>query len=180
MMAWRISARWQCHCPQHMGAFCKGPELSNVPTSLRSQVLQLLHLLVMQRMKQLAHIAVYWPRIDADIVDLCHRCTVCRAQDQTIHGFCRRNRGAECMLIMPSTSWGPTGWCLSTHIQSTLASTRLHPLPQSPARFCSFWHPHTIVLANVFSDHSSHWCTLPSCHEWSSRTSGADLHAGSL
>ena len=27
-----------------MGAFCKGPELSNVPTSLKPQVLQFLHL----------------------------------------------------------------------------------------------------------------------------------------
>ena len=44
-MAWRISARWQYHCPQPMGALLgMGPELSNVPTSLRPQVLQLFHL----------------------------------------------------------------------------------------------------------------------------------------
>ena len=74
--------------------------------------------------------------------------------DQTIHGCCQRNHGAECMLITPSTSWDPTSWCLSMHIQSTLASTRLYPLPPSPAagaRFCSFWHPHTIVSANATS-----------------------------
>ena len=41
-----------------------------IPHSLRPQVLQLLHLghFGMQRMKQLARTAVYWPRIDAAIV----------------------------------------------------------------------------------------------------------------
>ena len=50
-----------------------------IPSSLRPQVLQLLHLghFGMQRMKQLARTAVYWPHIDADIVDLCHKCTTC-------------------------------------------------------------------------------------------------------
>eukprot|EP00731_Ephydatia_muelleri_P034369 Em0057g1a len=50
-----------------------------IPHSLRPQVLQFLHLghFRMQRMKQLARTAVYWPRIDAAIVDLCHRCTAC-------------------------------------------------------------------------------------------------------
>ena len=48
-------------------------------SSLRPQVLQLLHLghFDMQRMKQLARTAVYWPQIDADIVDLCHKCATC-------------------------------------------------------------------------------------------------------
>ena len=55
-----------------------------VPSSLRPQVLQLLHLghSGMQRMKQLARTAVYWPQIDADIVELCHKCTTC-AEHQT-------------------------------------------------------------------------------------------------
>ena len=30
-----------------------------------------------QRMKQLARTAVYWPNIDNDIVDLCRSCTAC-------------------------------------------------------------------------------------------------------
>jgi len=29
----------------------------------------------MQRIKQLARTAVYWPKIDADIMDLCRKCT---------------------------------------------------------------------------------------------------------
>eukprot|EP00731_Ephydatia_muelleri_P004530 Em0002g706a len=48
-----------------------------IPSILRPQVLQLLHLghFGIQRMKQLARTAVYWPRIDADIMDLFHQCT---------------------------------------------------------------------------------------------------------
>ena len=65
MMAWRISVRWQCHCKcshQPEASFFTWDTLSGK-----------------QRMKELACIAVYWPRIDADIVDLCHRGTMCRA-----------------------------------------------------------------------------------------------------
>jgi hypothetical protein len=32
----------------------------------------------MQRMKQLARTAVYWPGIDKRIVETCHSCTACR------------------------------------------------------------------------------------------------------
>ena len=50
-----------------------------IPPSLRPQVMQLLHLghFGMQRMKSLARTAVYWPGMDAKIMDLCHRCTTC-------------------------------------------------------------------------------------------------------
>ena len=50
-----------------------------IPSSLQSQVLQILHLghFGMQRMKQLARTAVYWPRIDDDIAQTCRRCTAC-------------------------------------------------------------------------------------------------------
>ena len=54
-----------------------------IPHSLQQQVLKLLHLghFGIQRMKQLARTAVYWPRIDYDIVDTCHKCYSC-AQHQ--------------------------------------------------------------------------------------------------
>ena len=50
-----------------------------IPRSLQAPVLHILHLghFGMQRMKQLARTAVYWPRIDEDIVNLCHRCSTC-------------------------------------------------------------------------------------------------------
>ena len=50
-----------------------------IPTCLQRDTLQLLHMghFGMQRMKQLARSAVYWPRIDKDIEETCHQCTDC-------------------------------------------------------------------------------------------------------
>ena len=50
-----------------------------IPNTLRTQVLKLLHEghFGIQRMKQLARTAVYWPSIDNDIVDLYRSCTSC-------------------------------------------------------------------------------------------------------
>ncbi|XP_033115749.1 uncharacterized protein K02A2.6-like, partial [Anneissia japonica] len=50
-----------------------------IPFKLRSHVLELLHIghFGMQRMKQLARTAVYWPNIDTDIEDTCRTCTPC-------------------------------------------------------------------------------------------------------
>jgi len=48
-----------------------------IPAKLRRQVLDLVHEchFGIQRMKQLARTAVYWPNIDSDILDLCRQCS---------------------------------------------------------------------------------------------------------
>ena len=50
-----------------------------VPEKLHSKILDLLHLshMGMQRMKQLARTAVYWPGIDAAIVNMSQQCSTC-------------------------------------------------------------------------------------------------------
>ena len=50
-----------------------------IPSKLRPQVLQLLHLghFGMQRMKQLARSSVYWPDMNPNIEDMCRSCTSC-------------------------------------------------------------------------------------------------------
>jgi len=50
-----------------------------IPAKLRRQVLDLLHEchFGIQRMKQLARTAVYWPNIDSDFLDLCCQCLTC-------------------------------------------------------------------------------------------------------
>ena len=99
-----------------------------IPHSLRPQGLQLLHLGHFG-MQQMTRTAVYWPRIDAAIVDLCHRCTACAEHQAKLpkpanHPWMLpRNRGAECMWIMQSTFWDRTGWYLLMPILSTHAST---------------------------------------------------------
>lgn len=56
-----------------------------IPESLREQVLDILHLghMGMQRLKQLARSAVYWPHIDEKISDLVRGCTSCAEHKNT-------------------------------------------------------------------------------------------------
>ena len=76
---WRFTGSWQSHFLQHMGVCLLYGSRVVIHPSLQSQVLQLLHLghFGMQRMKQLARTAVYWPHIDSGIMELCHKCTTC-------------------------------------------------------------------------------------------------------
>ena len=50
-----------------------------IPEAMRKQILDILHLghFGMQKMKQLARSAVYWPHIDNQIEDTCRCCTAC-------------------------------------------------------------------------------------------------------
>jgi len=80
-----------------------------IPTKLRRQVLDLLHEchFGIQRMKQLARTAVYWPNIDSYILDLCWQCPICAGHQSepskavSTRRWYLRNRGAACILIMP-------------------------------------------------------------------------------
>ena len=146
-----------------------------IPHSLRPQVLQLLHLghFGMQRMKQLARTAIYWPRIDAAIVDLCHRCTAC-AEHQA-----KPPKPANHPWMLPEKPWSRvhvdhainllgSNWlvlidayskypCIHpTTSTSTKATTEL--LEQD---FAHFGYPHTIVSDNATSFSSEEfqaWC----------------------
>ena len=84
-----------------------------IPSSLQPQVLQLLHLghFGIQRMKQLAHTAVYWPGIDKDIMDQCQQCSTCGEHQNkvAIPGCYLKSRGSDSTLIMLSISWAVTG-----------------------------------------------------------------------
>eukprot|EP00731_Ephydatia_muelleri_P006745 Em0003g993a len=90
-----------------------------IPHSLRPQVLQLLHLghFGMQRMKQLARTAVYWPRIDAAIVYCLRRTPSQAAQacqpsldaareavEQSACGSCNQLFGVELVGVLDAVS----------------------------------------------------------------------------
>ncbi|KAL5488608.1 hypothetical protein EMCRGX_G017577 [Ephydatia muelleri] len=146
-----------------------------IPRSLQAPVLHILHLghFGMQRMKQLARTAVYWPRIDEDIVNLCHRCSTC-AEHQSrppkqpndpwmlpekpwsrIHLDHAINfLGSNWLVIIDSYSKYP---CIHpTTSVSSKATTDL--LEQDVAHF---GYPHTIVTDNSSSFLSSEfqsWC----------------------
>ena len=83
---------WPNQVPDHLKDFKKLEHLLNaikgcllygnrvvIPTILQQEVLKILHEghFRMQRMKQLARTAVYCPRIDTAIKDLCHQCIAC-------------------------------------------------------------------------------------------------------
>ena len=79
-----------------------------IPGSLHPQVLQLLHAghFGMQRMKQLAQTAVYWPRIDVDIMEQNMTCGVQNTRMHPrrpliTHGCYLRSHGVVCILTTP-------------------------------------------------------------------------------
>ena len=146
-----------------------------IPPSLQSQVLQLLHLghFGMQRMKQLARTAVYWPHIDSGIMELCHKCTTC-AEHQN-----KPPKPANHPWMLPEKPWSRvhvdhainflgSNWlvlidafskypCIHpTSSTSTKSTTEL--LEQD---FAHFGYPHSIVSDNATSFTSEEfqsWC----------------------
>ena len=146
-----------------------------IPPSLQSQVLQLLHLghFGMQRMKQLARTAVYWPHIDSGIMELCHKCTTC-AEHQS-----KPPKPANHPWMLPEKPWSRvhvdhainflgSNWlvlidafskypCIQpTSSTSTKSTTEL--LEQD---FGHFGYPHSIVSDNATfftSEEFQSWC----------------------
>ena len=106
-----------------------------IPATLQAQVLELLHSghFGMQRMKQLARTAVYWPRIDADIEARSRQCGACAEHQnapsnmQFTLGCYQKSLGVEFISTTRLTSSAVTGWSWLMHIPNTLAFTRRHP-----------------------------------------------------
>ena len=72
-----------------------------IPNNLRRQVLDLLHEchFGIQRMKQLARTAVYWPDIDSDILDLCRQCSTCAGHQS------EPSKAADHTWMLPEKPW---------------------------------------------------------------------------
>ena len=147
-----------------------------IPPVLQPQVLQILHLghIGIQRMKQLARTAVYWPGIDSDITNLCHKCSTCaehqnRPPKQPNHPWMLPEKplsrihldhainflGSNWLVIVDSYSKYP---CIHpTSSVSTKATTDL--LEQD---FAHFGYPHTIVTedsSSFLSQEFQAWCS---------------------
>ncbi len=146
-----------------------------IPASLQPQVLQLLHSghFGMQRMKQLARTAVYWPRIDNDIMEQSRKCTTCAEHQnnpskQANHPWMLPEKpwirlhvdhainflGHNWLVLIDSYSKYP---CIhATTSTSTKSTTDL--LEQD---FAHFGFPHTIVSDNAttfMSEEFQAWC----------------------
>eukprot|EP00731_Ephydatia_muelleri_P022992 Em0015g575a len=111
-----------------------------IPTSVRPQVLHLLHLghFRMQRIKQLAQTEVYWLGIDADIMGLCS----IRTSHPNLKVFINAYSKYPCI--------NPT---ISTSTRSTTE--------QLEQEFTHFGYPHTLVSDNAMlfsSEEFPSWC----------------------
>ena len=136
-----------------------------IPSSLRQQVLQILHTshLGMQRMKQLARTAVYWPNIDSDVVDLCRGCVACAEHQNAppkspVHPW-----------ILPEKPWSRLhidhavnfmGYNLLVVTDAYTKYPCIHPTSSVSSKstielleedFAHFGYPHSIVSDNATS-----------------------------
>lgn len=146
-----------------------------IPSSMRKSVLGILHLghFGMERMKQLARTAVYWPNIDNDIMDTCRNCTACgehqsKPSKPPVHPWMLPEKpwsrihvdhainflGSNWLVIVDAYSKYP---CIHiTQSTSTKATTDI--LEQD---FAHFGYPHSIVTDNATTFVSSEfkeWC----------------------
>ena len=146
-----------------------------IPSKLQPQVLQLLHSghFGMQRMKQLACTAVYWPRIDSDIVKLCHTCSTCAEHQNS------PSKLGNHPWMLPEKPWSRvhidhvinfmgSNWLVMIDAYSKYPC--IHPTTSTSTKsttelleqdFAHFGYPHTIVSDNATTFMSSEfqaWC----------------------
>ncbi len=146
-----------------------------IPLSLQRQVLQILHLghFGMERMKKLARTAVYWPRIDADIMETCQQCTSCAEHQRLPQKY------ASHPWMLPEKPWSRlhldhainfmgSNWLVmidayskypSIHRTSSTSTKATTDLLEE--EFAHFGYPHTIVTDNATSFTSEEfqsWC----------------------
>lgn len=156
------------------GCLFYGPRLV-IPASLREKVLDILHTghTGMQRMKQLARTAVYWPGIDSEIATLCKKCTGCAEHQnsppkEVNHPWIRPEKpwmrihidhainflGSNWLIVVDAYSKYP---CIHK-TSSTSTATTIDLLEES---FAHFGYPNQIVSDNATSFTSKEfqvWC----------------------
>lgn len=139
-----------------------------IPVRLWSMVLKLLHLghFGMQRMKQLARTAVYWPRMDADIEKLCRTCTACgefqkKPTKPPVHPWMLPEKPWSRIHLDHAVNFMGRNWLVV--IDAFSKYTCIHPVASLSAQatmqmleqdFSHFGYPHTLVTDNAASFHS--------------------------
>nr|CAB3223623.1 uncharacterized protein K02A2.6-like [Phallusia mammillata] len=134
-----------------------------IPESIRPKVLKLLHEghLGMQRMKQLARTAVYWPNIDRDIVDLCRKCNTCAVYQNApskvaLHPWMSPEKPWSRLHVDHAINFMGYNWLLLIDAYSKYPC--IHPTQSISAKttidllendFSHFGYPHTLVTDNA-------------------------------
>ena len=146
-----------------------------IPPSLQPQVLELLHLghFGMQRMKQLARTAVYWPRIDTDIMNQCHRCSTCAEHHNMPakapnHPWMVPEKPWSRLHLDHAINFMGTNWLVLIDAYSKYPC--IHPVSSTSTKattelleqdFAHFGYPHTVVTDNAtsfVSEEFQAWC----------------------
>ncbi len=146
-----------------------------IPDSMRREVLDLLHLghFGMQRMKQLARTAVYWPNIDDDIEAMSRHCVPCgehqnKPSKPAIHPWMLPEKPWSRLHLDHAINFMGSNWLLVTDAYSKYPC--IHPTQSVSAQatidlleqdFSHFGYPHTLVTDNAsafLSEEFQTWC----------------------
>ena len=146
-----------------------------IPRSLQPKILDLLHIghFGMERMKQLARTAVYWPGIDAAIEMTSRRCESCgehqnKPSKPPVHPWMLPEKPWSRVHIDHAINFMGTNWLVITDAYSKYPC--IHPTSSTSTRatldlleedFAHFGYPHTLVSDNATtftSEEFQSWC----------------------
>ena len=146
-----------------------------IPQALQSQILDLLHTghFGMERMKQLARTAVYWPGIDSDIELASRRCISCgehqnKPSKLPVHPWMLPEKPWSRLHIDHAINFMGKNWLVLTDAYSKYPC--IHPSTSTSTRatldlleedFAHFGYPHTLVTDNATSftsEEFKEWC----------------------
>ena len=146
-----------------------------IPQSLQRQILDLLHIghFGMERMKQLARTAVYWPGIDSAIEMASRRCESCgehqnKPSKPPVHPWMMPEKPWSRLHLDHAINFMGKDWLVITDAYSKYPC--IHPTSSTSSRatidlleedFAHFGFPHTIVTDNATSFTSEEfqsWC----------------------
>nr|KAG5691630.1 hypothetical protein BaRGS_023801 [Batillaria attramentaria] len=134
-----------------------------IPQSLQPKILDLLHIghFGMERMKQLARTAVYWPGIDAAIEMTSRRCDSCgehqnKPSKPPVHPWMLPEKPWSRVHLDHAINFMGTNWLVITDAYSKYPC--IHPTSSTSTRatldlleedFAHFGYPHTLVSDNA-------------------------------
>lgn len=146
-----------------------------IPQSLQSKILDLLHLghFGMERMKQLARTAVYWPGIDAAIEMVSRRCDSCgehqsKPSKPPVHPWMMPEKPWSRLHVDHAINFMGSDWLVITDAYSKYPC--IHPTSSTSSRatidlleedFAHFGYPHALVTDNAptfTSEEFQSWC----------------------
>jgi hypothetical protein len=146
-----------------------------IPKSLQTKVLELLHIghFGMERMKQLARTAVYWPGIDAAIEMASRRCNSCgenqnKPSKPPVHPWMLPEKPWSRVHLDHAINFMGTNWLVVTDAYSKYPC--IHPTSSTSTKatidlleedFAHFGYPHTLVSDNAttfISEEFQSWC----------------------